>query len=199
MPEGDLFDYLFEGNKPLLSWDKRISILFDIAKALTYLHGQGLVYRDLKAKNVLLDSELRAKLCDFGSLVPDRASVPYEGISGYFEVCTLRDETPQIFHDVYAFGVLMLEVMLQRCVFKNKSGIIKSLVSKYYTMRLKRRAANMPSKKMNGEFEVQSLEALLKIAERCLLEEPTNYMRMETVTKGAREVEQVMIMLLLLI
>ena len=92
-------------------------------------------------------------------------------------------ETPQLFHDVYAFGALMLEVLLQRRAFKHKLGLTKSLVNKYYTMRLLRKAVDMPSKKMNGEFEVPSLKALLKIAEKCLLQEPTNCIRMETVMK----------------
>ncbi|KAH7669721.1 Non-specific serine/threonine protein kinase protein [Dioscorea alata] len=86
MPEGTLSYNLFEGNKPMIRWKKRICILLDISKAVSYLHGKGLVYRDLKADNIALDSELRAKLFEFGSIVPEGTSIPSEQI-GYFIVC----------------------------------------------------------------------------------------------------------------
>lgn len=61
---GELFDYLAE--KGRLS-ERESSIIFgQLALAVAYLHEKGIVHRDLKLENVLLDERCRVKLGDFG-------------------------------------------------------------------------------------------------------------------------------------
>ncbi|PRQ43183.1 putative protein kinase RLK-Pelle-L-LEC family [Rosa chinensis] len=69
MENGSLDAYLFDEPKWVLSWEQRFGIIKGIASALHYLHEgfeQVVVNRDVKASNVLLDSEMNGKLGDFG-------------------------------------------------------------------------------------------------------------------------------------
>ncbi|KAF3794221.1 hypothetical protein EJ110_NYTH07868 [Nymphaea thermarum] len=51
-----------------LPWASRLKIALGAAKGLAFLHGQKkpVIYRDFKASNILLDSDIKAKLSDFG-------------------------------------------------------------------------------------------------------------------------------------
>jgi len=50
-----------------ISWPLRIRYASDIAWALHYLHSRGILHRDVKSKNMLVDADFRIKVCDFGS------------------------------------------------------------------------------------------------------------------------------------
>ncbi|KAK4411619.1 putative L-type lectin-domain containing receptor kinase S.5 [Sesamum angolense] len=70
MPNGILDQHLFIGpNKEPLEWDLHYKIISGVASALHYLHNEydhRVVHRDLKASNIMLDSEFNARLGDFG-------------------------------------------------------------------------------------------------------------------------------------
>jgi serine/threonine protein kinase len=59
---------LLQNHKIPLEWTERIRLALEIAKAMNYLHDREkpIVHRDLKSLNILLDSNRRVKLADFG-------------------------------------------------------------------------------------------------------------------------------------
>ena len=65
----NLHDYLLNPYFANLPLKTKLSILQDIARGLTYLHNHkpAVIHRDLSAKNVLLSSEMVAKISDFGN------------------------------------------------------------------------------------------------------------------------------------
>lgn len=69
-----------------LPWKDAAQILYDLAETLDYADGEGMVHRDLKAENVLIENSTgRARLTDFG-------------------VARLRDASPDVWERTHAFG-----------------------------------------------------------------------------------------------
>uniref|UniRef100_A0A4W6ERK4 Dual serine/threonine and tyrosine protein kinase n=1 Tax=Lates calcarifer TaxID=8187 RepID=A0A4W6ERK4_LATCA len=62
---------LYTGLKAGLSLRERLQIALDVVEGIRFLHGQGLLHRDIKLKNVLLDKQNRAKITDLGFCKPE--------------------------------------------------------------------------------------------------------------------------------
>nr|XP_027076869.1 MDIS1-interacting receptor like kinase 2-like [Coffea arabica] len=100
-------------------WIKRVSIVKDVANALSYMHqncSPSIIHRDISSKNILLDSEYQAHISDFGTariLRPDSSHwTSFAGTYGYAapELAFTMEVNEKC--DVYSFGVLVLEVIM---------------------------------------------------------------------------------------
>ena len=65
---GNLFHYIRDRN--YLSEKEAFKIFSQVCSAVNFLHKHFLIHRDIKPENVLLDSDRKAKLCDFGCCAP---------------------------------------------------------------------------------------------------------------------------------
>ncbi|KAH6770474.1 Protein kinase superfamily protein [Perilla frutescens var. hirtella] len=104
-----------------LPWHLRIKIALDVARGLEYLHKHchpPVIHRDLKSSNILLDSNFNAKLSDFGLAILDgtqnKSHIKPSGTLGYVAPEYLLDGKLTDKSDVYAFGVVLLELLLGR-------------------------------------------------------------------------------------
>ncbi|KAL6982574.1 hypothetical protein U1Q18_015964 [Sarracenia purpurea var. burkii] len=106
-----------------LGWKQRVQIAYDIADALNYLHNYAsppYIHKNLKSSNILLDGDLRAKLANFGlaRTLPKNQDLQLTrhvvGTHGYLAPEYIENGliTPKL--DVYAFGVVMLELLSGR-------------------------------------------------------------------------------------
>ncbi|KAG5563213.1 hypothetical protein RHGRI_005838 [Rhododendron griersonianum] len=132
---GPLSDWIYHDNidKRILSWTQRIQIALDVATGLNYIHNYTsppYVHKDLKTTNVLLDSELRAKIANFGLA---RSADGQEGefaltrhivgTKGYMAPEYLENGFISTKLDVYAFGVLLLEILTGKEVSALYGGV----------------------------------------------------------------------------
>ncbi|CAJ2636306.1 receptor-like cytosolic serine/threonine-protein kinase RBK1 [Trifolium pratense] len=118
---GSLSSLLF--GSECLEWKTRYKVALGVAKGLQYLHEEcprRIIHRDIKASNILLNQDDEAEISDFGlaKWLPDKWAhhvvFPIEGTFGYlapeYFMHGLVDEKT----DVFAFGVLLLELMTGR-------------------------------------------------------------------------------------
>ncbi|CAN7039945.1 unnamed protein product [Brassica rapa subsp. trilocularis] len=134
MPNGSLDKYIYRSdkneNQERLSWDQRFKIIKDVASALLYLHQewvQVIIHRDIKPANVLIDQEMNARLGDFGlaklydqGIDPQTSKVA--GTFGYIAPEFLRTGRATTSTDVYAFGLVMLEVVCGRRLIERREA-----------------------------------------------------------------------------
>ncbi|OQR88779.1 protein kinase [Achlya hypogyna] len=112
MDLGDLKDHLATHDATVLLWRQKLHILRGIVNGLAYLHSLNIVHRDLKSRNVLLDSKKGVKLVDFGVAKEDVQGTMTLGVG------TFRWMAPEVLHesaytvaaDIYSFGMLLSEM-----------------------------------------------------------------------------------------
>ncbi|XP_027939981.1 probable receptor-like protein kinase At1g80640 isoform X2 [Vigna unguiculata] len=102
-----------------LTWHLRMKIALDTARGLKYLHEHcypAVIHRDLKSSNILLDIKFNAKLSDFGLAITNgtqnKNNIKLSGTLGYVAPEYLLDGKLTDKSDVYAFGVVLLELLL---------------------------------------------------------------------------------------
>ncbi|KAL2473877.1 Leucine-rich receptor-like protein kinase family protein [Forsythia ovata] len=131
---GSLASFLYDrpGRKgPPLTWPQRLKIAVDIARGLNYLHFDPAVpHGNLKASNVLLDGpDLNARIADYclHRLMTQSGTVEQildAGVLGYRapELAASKKPLPSFKSDVYAFGVILLELLTGKCAGDVVSG-----------------------------------------------------------------------------
>ena len=113
--EGDDLKQLVERGGPL-PVRRVLELGLEVGRALAFAHSQGLVHRDVKPQNVLLNGEGLAKVTDFG-IVRSLDAVGHTetgtvlGTSHYIAPEQARGEQVDAQTDVYSFGVVLYELL----------------------------------------------------------------------------------------
>ncbi|KAG5584824.1 hypothetical protein H5410_045258 [Solanum commersonii] len=119
VPNGSLDSLLYRQKRDIvLTWEQRFNIIKGIAAGLLYLHEeweQVVIHRDVKSSNVLIDGEMNGRLGDFGlARLYDHGKNSHTtnvvGTIGYIAPELTRTGKASTSTDVYAYGVLLLEV-----------------------------------------------------------------------------------------
>ena len=125
-PNGSLFNALRgKPGSPEMTPTLKTKLMIGIAKGMLALHKKKIIHRDLKSLNVLLDERCFPKICDFGlSIIDSEVAMKTR------EIGTPHWMAPELFEttdytnkvDVYAYGVLMWEILTESTPYKGMSG-----------------------------------------------------------------------------
>ncbi|CAI7806748.1 unnamed protein product [Closterium sp. NIES-53] len=177
-PNGSLDDVLFEPEEYVLSWEQRVRIALDAAKGLAYLHESNIIHRDFKASNILLAEDYSARLTDFGMARagPDggetHISTRVMGTLGYLDPTYMETGRLTKKSDVYAFGVLLLELLTgRRTTGESGNDSLTTWIRPFLSQR--RPDLNLlVDPQLKGEFSKAGAVKMAILGKHCIHDDP---------------------------
>ncbi|KAK9727207.1 hypothetical protein RND81_05G265600 [Saponaria officinalis] len=175
MLNGSLDKYLCNDEKPTISWSDRFKIIKGLASALIYLHEeweQVVVHRDVKPSNVLLDTNMNARLGDFGlARLYDHGTNPHKtrvvGTLGYLAPELIRKGKATPTTDVFSFGITILEIACGRSPLSSIGGQEYYLSEWVYDCWIRGEVVEMTDPKLGGNYVPEEMELVLKLGMIC--------------------------------
>ncbi|KAF7120102.1 hypothetical protein RHSIM_Rhsim13G0201200 [Rhododendron simsii] len=179
-----VISFIAEGVEPI-PWTTRMRVAVDVARGLSFLHNldANVIYRDLKASNVLLDSDFNAKLSDFGLARAGptgdntHVSTRVVGTRGYAapEYVATGHLTPK--SDVYSYGVVLLELLSgRRATGDDRPGSVDETLVDWAKpfLRDDRRILRIMDTRLGGQYSKKGALSAASLALRCLHIDPKN-------------------------
>lgn len=157
-------------------WDIMASHIFNCFWFHSYLHHHAtphIIHRDIKASNILLDSDFQARVADFGfaKLIPDGAThvtTRVKGTLGYLapEYAMLGKASESC--DVYSFGIFLLELASGKKPIEKLSSTMKRTIADWaLPLAREGRFKEVADPKLNGNFVEAELRRVVLVGLVC--------------------------------
>ncbi|XP_031107513.1 receptor-like cytosolic serine/threonine-protein kinase RBK1 [Ipomoea triloba] len=195
LPNGSLATVL-HGSQERLEWKARFKVAIGVAEGLQYLHSdcqRRIIHRDITASNILLADDFEPQISDFGlaKWLPEKwvnhVVSPIEGTFGYmapeYFMHGIIDEKT----DVFAFGVLLLELITGRRAVDSSR---QSLVMWAKPLLEKDDIKAIADPRLGDEYDVDEMKRAMSAAATCIHHIPSNRPSMIKVSrklKGEKE------------
>jgi len=164
----------------LLSFSQRLKVAVDVARCLLYLHDRGMLHGNLKPANILLEGpDYNTRLTDYGlHRLMTPAGIAEQilnlGALGYRapELDNASKPTPSFKADVYAFGVILMELLTRRSagdIISGQSGAVDLTDWVQLCDQEGRRMDCIDRDIAGGEEPTKAMDDLLAISLKCIL------------------------------
>ncbi|KAK9065853.1 hypothetical protein SSX86_015255 [Deinandra increscens subsp. villosa] len=192
MPYGTLVGHLQKYGASM-SWVQRLKISIGAARGLHYLHTgtgteNGVIHRDVKSSNILLDKDYAAKISDFGlsKIGPTNTSTTYvntvvRGTFGYLDPDYFLTGRLTRKSDVFAFGVVLFEILCGRVALDNSLDEDECSLAKWAHESVEEgKVYEIIDFNIKSEISPKCLKVFVQTADRCL---STNSKKRPTMTE----------------
>ncbi|XP_076905241.1 receptor-like cytosolic serine/threonine-protein kinase RBK1 [Bidens hawaiensis] len=176
-PHGSLANVL-HASEENLDWNIRFKIAVGIAEGLQYLHyecSKRIIHRDITASNILLVKDYEPQISDFGlaKWLPERWAQqivsPVEGTFGYMAPEYFMHGVIDEKTDVFAFGVLLLELITGRCAVDSRR---QSLVIWAKPLLEQGNLTELVDPKLGNLYELNEVKRAVVVASACIHHTP---------------------------
>ncbi|KAJ6860483.1 hypothetical protein NC651_036774 [Populus alba x Populus x berolinensis] len=178
MPLGSLEDRLFDVTPHMepLDWNTRMKIAAGAAGGLDSLHSANppVIYRDLKASNILLEDGFNPKLSDFGLAkfgpVGDKSYVSTRvmGTYGYCAPEYASSGRLTIKTDIYSYGIVLLELITGHRALDEVNGHQEYLVNWALPLMKDHNFSRLADPMLKGKYSMSVLKKVIEVASMCL-------------------------------
>lgn len=180
---GSLYSWLHEDREEKLNWKTRLRIAIDIANGLQYIHEHTrprVVHKDIKSSNILLDSNMRAKIANFGLAKSGVNAITMHivGTQGYIAPEYLADGVVSTKMDVFAFGVVLLELISGKEAIDEEGNLLWARAVKTFEVDNEQEKARRLKEWLDKDIlretcPMESLMGVLTVAIACLHKDPS--------------------------
>ncbi|KAL6532207.1 hypothetical protein OROGR_014177 [Orobanche gracilis] len=185
-----------------LNWDTRMKIALDAARGLTYLHEDsqpGVIHRDFKASNILLENNFHAKVSDFGlaKQAPEGRtsylSTRVMGTFGYVAPEYAMTGHLLVKSDVYSYGVVLLELLTGRrpVDMSQPSGQENLVTWARPILRGKDRLEELADPRLDGNYPTEDFIRVCTIAAACVAPDANQRPSMGEVVQSLKMVQRI--------
>nr|XP_043620937.1 protein STRUBBELIG-RECEPTOR FAMILY 3-like [Erigeron canadensis] len=160
-----------------LSWNSRVHLALQVARALEYLHEvcqPAVVHQNLNSTNILFDNELNARVsdCGFAPLLPSSHVTQLQGCG--YGAPELESGSYTYQSDVYSFGVIMLELFTGRKAFdssrpRGEQFLVRWAISQLHDIEA---LSGMVDPSLRSACSSKSLSRFADIISLCVQAEP---------------------------
>ncbi|PWA48700.1 serine/threonine/dual specificity protein kinase, catalytic domain-containing protein [Artemisia annua] len=186
MQKGSLENHLFNQGAEPLPWYTRIKIATGAAQGLAFLHSS--------ENNIICRDNFNAKLSDFGlsKLGPDsgntHVSTRLAGTSGYMAPEYIATGRIYIKSDVYAFGMVMLEIITGLRAWNRRENFLKDWARPFLIG--KKRLQKIMDPRLGGDYPTKDANKIAELILTCLQTEPRQRPSMKEVVSELQGINE---------